>query len=620
VARIVNLYLLITGIGAFVALAMPGVVVIAMFLVVPGLILAIMPTAFLWGLAFAVPWWLLRSMLGDWPAALAAFAMAAAALWLAPMPSVLISRLRLAQAIDREILPPEKIRLAGHIRLDVPSMAVEKVPPGTMYDADEVARRPYVCEALCAALLATPAVESVTVNAHADARDEDSPLTPHARTFRVVPKSQCVGPTVRPQNADALDIRRPRPPGGLMQGLVQTFQAEWDVRLSARDCIIAEAPRTEHDLVIRKFRYRRFGTSSFGADWSLLPRPVDVERLDVIDGAGHRLLSKTLAKTRVLVQPLQIGAEGGIENFRFGWARKDVSNGKRYEEFKPNQLLADHTTLRTEVDRAAIIKASRDRLAEALADPSLPASDPAFKLADPWLRSLAGQMASDEDLALLGKAIRDPRVSEYGGIWEAVKAAADRAGELREPLIDRIAALDLSAREQPKALGNVLGALPPGTFVTLTGKERAILADPVRRRFAPGLIARQADRGAAAVPLLLDILQFHLNEIASAARDRRDSGEGNMVAVDRVRMALCVLGPDGASALPAIDALGSQGLVDRRFAEDRNWQLMLARIGKPVETIAKPANLSGTEAQFHENLRRRLDRFRPERDCRAQWG
>jgi hypothetical protein len=620
-ARFVNLYLLVTGSVSLLVLMMPWLVIIGlMALILPGLILGLMPTAFMWGLGFAIPWYLLRPLLGDYPAVVPALLIAAALFWFAPASSASQSKARLAQSIRPEILPPEKIRLTGHIRVDVPSLKVEKAPAGAKYDAAENAHRPYVCDALCAALLATPGVESVTINSHGDAQDGGAPLTLHARTFRVVPKAQCTAPTVRPQEADALDIQRPRPPGGIMQGLVQTFQAEWDVRLSTTDCIVAEAPRTAYDFVIRKHRYRAFADQSpRKSDWSLQPLAVSVERLDVTDRAGHLLLSKTFANTGALVQPLFIAPEGGMENFRFQWARKALTNGKRYEQFKANQLLADHTTLRTEVDRSAIIKASRDRLAQALADVSLPASDPAFKLADPWLRSLDGQALTDDDRALLAALIRDRRVTDYNGIWGAIKAMGDHAAELRGPMVDRIASLDWRTDANLKSIGRALASLPPGTFAKLNETEQTILADPERRTMAGGLISRQADRGAAAVPMLTGFLEFHLRELARPSAERYPVRPDHMVVVDQVRMAFCQMGRDASAALPAIDALAAQGLIDRRFADNRDWQLMLARIGKPIASIPKPPNLSGSENRFRRSLQQRLNRFRPDRDCRAQW-
>jgi hypothetical protein len=586
-------------------------------LILPGIILGLLPTAFMWGLGFAIPWYLLRPAMGDYPAIVPALLIAAALFWFAPISSASQSKARLAQSIRPEILPADKIRLAGHIRVEIPSLTVERQPPETKYGTAEAARRPYVCDALCAALLATPGVESVTVNNHGEAQDGDAPLTLHARTFRVVPKAQCTASTVRPQQADALDISRPRPPGGIMRGLVQTFQAEWDVRLSTTDCIVAEAPRTDYDFVIRKHRYRAFADQRpKKSDWSLQPLAVSVERLDVADRGGHLLLSKTLASTRALVQPLFIAPEGGIENFRFQWARKLLTNGKRYEQFKPDQLLADHTTLRTEVDRAAIIKAARERLALAVADASLPATDSAFKLVDPWLRSLDGQKMNDDDRALLAKLIRDPRVTDYNGIWGAIKAMGDHGSELRAPMIDRIATLDWRSDNNLKSIGRALDTLPAGTFANPSEAEFAILADPERRTMAPGLISRQADRGAAAVPLLVGLLDYHLRELARPSPESYTARPDHMAVVGRVATALCRLGRDGSAALPAIDALATQGLVDRRFADDRDWHLMLARIGKPISSIPKPKNLSGSEDRFHRNLQSRLERFRPDRDCR----
>lgn len=400
---------------------------------------------------------------------------------------------------------------------------------------------------------------------------------------------------------------------------VGTLQAEWDLRLSTTDCIVAEAPRTDYDFIIRKHSYRAFAADPpRRTGWSLGPLSVSVERLDVSDGSGKPLLSKTEASTQALLRPLHIAAAGGLDNFRFEWGRKRIAHGAGYQ-LAANQLLADHTNLRTEVDRGAIVRASRDRLEQALDDATLPASDPAFKLAEPWLRSLETRTTTGEDARLVARAIRDPRVTDFDGIWNAIQALGDRAADLRPPMIDRIASSDPSAGEPPKPLGRALHSLPPGTFAGLTETERAILDDPAQRVLAPGLISRQSDRGAAAVPVLIEMLGYHLRKIAENRTIRGASSDRDLVVVDRVRMALCQLGRDGSAALPAIDALASQGLVDRRFADGREWHLMLARIGKPVSDIPKPAQLSGSDVQFHRNLQQRLDRFNPAQDCRGQW-
>jgi hypothetical protein len=619
-AHYVKLYLVVTGGLSLLVLAMPWLVLIGlMALILPGLILGLMPTAFMWGLGFAIPWFLFRSVLGDHLAIIPSLLIAAALFWFVPAPSIATSKARLAQSDRPMVLPAGKIRLSGDIRLEAPLLELEKQPPGAPYDAAEIAQRPYVCDALCAALLATPGVESVTVNAGGKTWEGVAPLTTHARTFRVVPKARCSGPSVRPHNADALEIKRPTPPGGIMQGLVQTLQAEWDVRLSTTDCIVAESPRTEYDFIIRKHDYRAFEEESpKRPEDSLRPLAVWVRRIELTDGTGKLLLSKTLATTRALVQPLMITPEGGMENFRFGFARRELSTGRRFEELKPNQLLSDHTTLRTEVDRSAIIEASRKRLGEALADAALPASDPAFKLVDPWFRSLDGQTLTAADRALVAKLVTDRRVTDFQGIYGAIKAMGAHAAELRGPMVERIATLDWRTDSDLKALGRALTSMPPGTFAEITEAERRILADPELRTMSAGLISRQSDRGAAAVPMLLDLLENHLRAIAQSTGESYKQPD-HMVVIDRVRMAFCTLGPQAAAALPKIDAMMAEGLIDRRFATAREWHYMLARIGKPISAIPKPDNLSGTEERFQRNLKDRLDHHRPDRSCGPQW-
>src|SRR4051812_45117599 len=66
VQKFLTVYLLVTGIGAAAALAMPGLVVLGFFLLIlPGLVLNLAPTAFLWGCVFTASWLAARIVLGD---------------------------------------------------------------------------------------------------------------------------------------------------------------------------------------------------------------------------------------------------------------------------------------------------------------------------------------------------------------------------------------------------------------------------------------------------------------------------------------------------------------------------------------------------------------------------
>ncbi|HEX8375382.1 MAG TPA: hypothetical protein VF606_09400, partial [Geminicoccaceae bacterium] len=77
-ARALRIYLVVTGVLGLLAVAMPALVIIgAMALILPGLILGLMPTAFVYGALFAVVWYPGRHRLGPWVAALAGLAFAA---------------------------------------------------------------------------------------------------------------------------------------------------------------------------------------------------------------------------------------------------------------------------------------------------------------------------------------------------------------------------------------------------------------------------------------------------------------------------------------------------------------------------------------------------------------
>src|SRR5688572_14131356 len=65
VQKFLTIYLLVTGIVAAVALAMPSLVVLGFFLLIlPGVVLSLAPTAFLWGCAFTASWLAARILLG----------------------------------------------------------------------------------------------------------------------------------------------------------------------------------------------------------------------------------------------------------------------------------------------------------------------------------------------------------------------------------------------------------------------------------------------------------------------------------------------------------------------------------------------------------------------------
>jgi hypothetical protein len=256
-----------------------------------------------------------------------------------------------------------------------------------------------------------------------------------------------------------------------------------------------------------------------------------------------------------------------------------------------------------------------------LADRQVTAADPGWAAAESYFRSLKRGTITDADRALLPALIRDRRMTRFDGMWDAIRGLGDEGALLRAPMVERLA--DPGPGKQDEAvriIGSAIGTLPPGTFAQPMPAERALLTNPVARLRARGLVARQADRGADAVPGLLEIVDFHAHAWAAAraAPNRRSGGDNSdLVIVDAARVAFCRLGIEAAAALPRLMALDRAGLLQRGVSRDREWTLALARLGQPVDSFAKPDNLSGTTEQFHANLRRRLANFRPDRDCES---
>ena len=612
-AQLLKLYLVVTGIGAFIAVAFPAIVVIGLFLIVPGLILSLMPTAFLYGCVFAALWFPLQSWLGPLPATAIALPATALLLYAIAMPSNAISRARLAEAAKPNVTPHQPLIIAGHVRLDMPSVTTEPFDP-----ANPKAVRPVACNALCAAMLFTPGVDSVTLNP-SGARDATeatatgaAPLDPAARTFRRVPRAQCTE-TLRPTDAGGF--------GPDYDG-VRALEAEWNLRLSTSDCIIAVPTRQQHDLVVVQGSYRLFGDRVGGKGWSLGARAVGVDRLEIRRADGNVLLRALIAKTEALTRPLLITPGGSLENFSFGWSRTELYNTGRYATLDTAGLLKAHTNLVLTADPVATARLARDRLQAMVDDPAVTAADTGWSAAEGYFAQLRKTRIDEADRRLLPALIRDQRMVRFRGIWDAIHAFGDQGAILRDAMVDRLAAPGSDDdREARRILGQAIANLPPATFASPSPAELRLLGDPALRSRAPGLIARQADRGAAAVPLLLDIIEYHSRAWADSRNDttrRREPGDNrDAVTIDAVRMAFCRLGPAGASALPRLTALERERDAARLPWGDREWTFALARLGQPIESFVKPDNLSGTTEQFHANLRRRLANFRPDQDCRS---
>jgi hypothetical protein len=600
-------YLLATGIGAMVVVALPGLVTLGyFFLIIPGLILSALPMAFLLGALFALAWFPLHGIIGDWPAAGAAVLFAASLLYFGPVPGNRITQARYEAEIANDLVPTGPIALAGHIRID--SIGATEVQ-GVAKAKEEQSRRRDPkpsnydhCTSLCAALLFTDGVQSVTQNYNYT--EDDGAFSYRAATYVLVDRAQC-SETVLPsgKHDGVSDFGRD----------IDKLLKYWNLRLSADRCIARVPTRQQHDLrIVTSWRAVPLKTEKADRMRNpLVPRSVDVERVEIVDRDGVVRLRQTRAQGKILLQPLLYLPGGDPMNPRFRWNHRDIKGPIAQTASLTVQALVDHAGLDISVDDAALARGIRTRLAGLVADPSIAIDKSSIDLVPAFFESFRDREPRPEDIDLAIGLIRDRRFSRYEDIyWLQQKMEADSV-RLRGPIVDRLLVAEFGTYQELDELGKALEKLPPGTFRQLMPNEAALLADPERRTLAPGLIRRQSDRGAEAAPMLVALLAEQL-EWRKRKSPYRSSEPQHGAAITAATDALTRIGPDASAMLGSVEQLAKSGMVDQSLQESDRWTLMLMRLGKPVEEIPEPKNPSVIAKDYHARLRFNLEQY--ERD------
>ncbi|TIM24448.1 MAG: hypothetical protein E5Y74_01880 [Mesorhizobium sp.] len=235
-----------------------------------------------------------------------------------------------------------------------------------------------------------------------------------------------------------------------------------------------------------------------------------------------------------------------------------------------------------------------------------------FALANQWMDSFRAndQPLGESDRRLLVRVLEDPRVRSPDGLWAIIKQVDGDSADLRRLAARRyLAATD---KKEARHWINALAGLPVGAYTDPLPEERAILADPEVSRFATGLIKRQGDRGVDAVPDLLRLLREY------SVYDPGKYGFSDLTAAtDAVRSGFRRIGPAAFFARPGIEQLlASPGLKYRyKTLGQEEWDTLLVVLGKPVETLTKPENRSGTDARYRERVAQRAAKpYDPRRD------
>ena len=572
---------LITGIISALVWSMPWLVTIGLFLlIIPGLILALMPTVFVYLLATV----LIRSALPlqGWPATGTAFAIALALGFILPQPLRLIHKVRYDSAMRPEIVPAQPVKLAGEVLVinHKPSHYGRGAPP---------------CEALCAALLATPGITGVTVRN--EAADTDDKPQKHFRLDPARAGNSAAGPEKPEEIVSHLPkMLEPHKKGEPLtarsdwnQALQQAVISDWTIRLATSAGLNASDQMPAPDFTITI-------TTSNRELWQ-----PSIDRIEVARTGQAPLLRRSLVHQRQLAAPFYFGFEGGIENARFGIGYSTLKSAPLYPELDPLLELLRHTSLAQAIPDVAQSGALRAAVVAALDDPA--ASAARLGLSKGWMDSLPYRPAP-EDLAMVNRIIADQRVT---AIDKQVRRFYPKSAtsELRAPLVARILN-PATTPDERSSYGFLLAKLPEGTFALPTPDEAKILADPILRRQAAPLIERLADQGQPGLTQLMLILE---SEIAA---DRQWADQSPVIRA--VRRGLARLGLAAASALPRIEELFARprNPLANLSQEGDEWRIAMARMGKPVDDL--PFNSRQNPELLErdkDQVRKRLATFDP---------
>jgi hypothetical protein len=552
----IRIVLWVSGILTLIAVGIPESVGLGLFLLaVPGFILALAPTVFLYTATFAIvrryapAFAAVRRFLPiTHPRALNLIA-AVITLGLgvlAALPMALAGRWALSRAATGDVVPHNRVVIGGDVLLRNDDLPVEYVP----------GKRQIQCNALCAALLDTPGVGTVTM-----AHGGDS------TSYRLLPKGEAGSNAMAPMRPQEILQYLPEKPVSDDARMAQekAIIARWDLRLASEVTLSMVPSPARHDLTITMTF-----TTSRGRD------RVSVTQVDVRDREGRVLLRRQRVTAATVFVPLLLEPSNLPYKASWGLARSEVATG--HGDIRPITVLFQETTLARPSERGEAVASMRDRLAAALLQPGAPAD---LALATPWLATIDWVHPTDGDIELLGKLLADVRVIDLPRLFEGVHVNTfRRAAELRGAIVARLVNPATSPQLRNR-LDHLLRLLPPGTFAVLTPDESAVLHDQPLRLNAPGLVRRLADQGKACVPELVRILQEDVRAEPSAKR--RD-----MLAA--VRQALIRLGPDAAGALPAVIELFDQPSTPLASDQDDmdRWRVAMVRIGRPIEQVPLP--------------------------------
>ncbi|WP_442482196.1 hypothetical protein [Aeoliella sp. SH292] len=559
--------LLITGVLAGLALAVPDLVVLGyVLLIVPGLILTVAPTVFVYLALTAI----IRRLLpisSPMRATGAAFAIALLLGWAVMQPFRWSAMAEYHASELPDVLPGQAIELDGHVRLERP---------------DE--RRDPECDYLCLAVLDSPRVKSLTT---VTAGRRTPPEVQPSAAYALVSAKADPAPSMFPSEPGEI-VREYLPlikanRGQMLFAAAKAVEASWILRLAGPEQLRGVNPVEAEgaDWIIRVESPSNTGTST-------------LRRVTILDSNGIVQFRQSYRKQAVPARMLYIGFQaymgGGTVSASFHVGRQILESGERWLE--PESALLQAIKFPVPPCQAEVVELLREQTVQALDDPT--ATTARLELARGYL-GLFFFDAKADDYELIARIVADDRVRDIDAQLENIFAKDNTPVAMVGAFVTRIG-MDHTSPSLRHSLGERLASMPPGTFANPDSKYLAIWNSPEIYQQSAPLIATLADLGPErAMPLLDEMLDTAIEQ--PHWRDRRPMMKG-------IRAALVRLGPQASAAVPRIRELflrRPSPIMDNAGDADA-WRFALARMGVALEDM--PVFPSQSPRTVEENQRR----------------
>jgi hypothetical protein len=253
----------------------------------------------------------------------------------------------------------------------------------------------------------------------------------------------------------------------------------------------------------------------------------------------------------------------------------------------------------------------RELVAVALADPRRARDDAGLLLANSVMVDIARNDAKTGDAALLAKAISDDRFTKIELEYTIVTKLGEDYEMIVDSAISRLGRLPTSdATTFPyHRLNMIIAQMPSKWFASPPSSLTELLRDPVIAARAEGIIYKLDAGGAAAVPLLTEIVTrgaARVSRIKPSGYNRDFASDGINAAI----AALCSIGAPARSSLSSIIAAkqklfatgerwpdanpGRYGALWRGQKVNDGFVVTLVSLGVPITEFRAPVQPSST--------------------------